>query len=340
MTEPLNNTTGPVMQERSTPEAFRMVKQRAKQASSYYNNVGLANGNLKIENEDSTPKHWPLASDRRRGSADVPVTHNISKSLPRSQPSTPVRLASSKLGVAMVKPKHAREDGDSEDHLLVTKAQTLTRRIRAQDRVIESSSNSHVSSSPTKSSPLNKTGDSLSRSMCSSSPERRNSPDKKHDGSGEASGSPSKHRDNPDYTIVYKLPNVKPKKLIPKERSHYYETIQLPPANERSKSPTHSSANEHTEPPNISQSVKSKSSHASSPSHFPRSQTYTGKTLAHADDIEVHPITQDLRRNKTTTTSESSSPEKHTYLQEVNLSFNNVTIKCCVIFIFLLQYRR
>ena len=354
MTEPANTSVhaaGPIMQERSnTPDMLRMVKQKARQASEYYHNVGLANGNLRRESIELAiaNKRWSGSHDKKGDTNELYPVVNITA---RSQPTTPVRPHPSKVGQSWMKPQKHGDSGEEEDPACETstssKALTFPRKIRAQDRVPSSKSRSSRPSAAHvfASNQSYKVTDAINIPNQAGSPERyhtlpRKTDDvQKHpDGSLEARDawsdmSPSQHADfkrteqrdsSADFKIVYTLPtlpNVRPRKQAPRERVHYYEQIELPTSNERYKGSNQSSFKTNSAG---SSPCKSPVLHAKFSGDGPRmSPSHSLYNPNHADSAglfrsshavssrSAHSGHSDVfRRNKHHTISGNASPEK------------------------------
>ena len=318
---PIQNA-GPLMQDRSnTPDMLNMVKQRAKQASQYYHNVGLANGNLKRDSGEFGNKRWSGSDDKRRGSTELSVPAPLTA---RSQPTTPVRPAPSRFGQTRVKPSKQGSTTNDPDATFDTNVRSLTfpRKIRAQDRVYESKARSSRPSAATVfSTNQNKSSETGNFFIQPLSSERRSTlPRSTSSGidtnetriDGNLSNRVERGESGSDYTIVYTLPNVRPRKQVPRDRMHYYETIELAPNSERGSHLLHRSK---------------PSSLSSSPSHSPvrkpaaegrlieqaetiqRSSTVGNRSAGHGADVAVLQ-TGAFKRSKHHTVSGTPSPEK------------------------------
>jgi len=325
---PICNAGVPLIQERSnTPDMLRMVKQKAKHASDYYHHIGLANGNLKRDSGEFANKRWSGSEERRRGSAELSLSSTMSA---RSQPTTPVRFSPSKIGAPRTKLSQQGGVGDKcEGNLDAnTRALTFPRKIRGQDRVRESKSRpSRPSAATVFGTNQNKLSDTTNFYKQSNSPERHNAEDAKKRGENGVESkepridvSPTKRIDkdpNSDFTIVYTLPNVRPRRLPPRERQHNYETIELTYNNDRTSqnaAPTHHSRpNSLTSSPNkspVHQRVGSDGNLIDTPSSMQRSSTVVGRSSASSGMDTSQVQSGALKRSKHYTISGTASPEK------------------------------
>ena len=229
MAESQSSSSGPLLQECSgSPHVLEVVQRRAKKASNYYHHV-LANGNFRRDSDDSENRR----SENSDQKCDFSDPTDNPKGIVRSQPTTPVRVPRAKGSPAWVKAANYVDD-ESLTSNRSDKFRTFPGKIRAQDRMHDSSKSRKPLSMPGQHNKLHDKTNLAAHQAGSfdrlNNITRSSEDAKKYDNQEEhASSSPTKaqsdyKKSDLDYTIAYTLPNSRPKR----QQSHYYETVELP----------------------------------------------------------------------------------------------------------------
>lgn len=228
MDESQSSPPGPLLQETSTTPHVLELQRRAKKASNYYHHV-LTNGNFRRESDDTENSRRPEDVDQKRHSIDSSDRPSGSA---KSQPTTPVRLRPTKGSPAWVKPQNfLDDDADPAD-----KFRTFPRKIRAQDRMIDSAKSRKPLGFPVQqqgklvdktnlASRQSRSTDRLNTVPKSSEDTKKlDAKDARSISSPAKGGASDGKKTEMDFTIVYTLPTGRPKR----QQQHYYETVELP----------------------------------------------------------------------------------------------------------------